>query len=191
MAPPPVAWDVPAILGRARSSDRLLAPPHSPLYCKSRMDRAGLRADRTKAAAIARAAVLACLAAAGTPASAELKVDPSSWVEPPEGIKLRADETVDLRTVSPRPIDPYAYRRGLFRALGLYEYKPLDAVPGQYTRPRYAFGLRSQSIRDALSLTGLDAESCVAPMVRMRARPTALTGSTGVSMTVMARCTFY
>jgi hypothetical protein len=144
-----------------------------------------------RAAAVVRAGALACLMVAAGPASAQLRVDPADWVEPPEGIKRRADEVIDLRTTTPPPIDPYAYRRGLFRALGLYEYKPIDAVPGQYTRPRYAFGLQSETMRDALSLTGLEADHCIAPMVRMRARTTALTGETGVSMTVLARCTFF
>ena len=146
----------------------------------------------SRSLALARAALLAGLALAAGPGAAQLRVDPSTWVEPPEGIKRRTDEAViDLRTTTRPPIDPYAYRRGLFSALGLYELKPLDAVPGQYTRPRYALGMRSGMMRDALSLTGLEPDTCIAPMVRMRARPTALTGNVGVSMTVLARCTFY
>ncbi len=142
--------------------------------------------------AVVPAALLAWLVLAAGPASAQLKVDASTWGEPPEGIKRRVDEAViDLRTTTRPPIDPYAYRRGLFSALGLYELKPLDAVPGQYTRPRYALGMRSGVMRDALSMTGLEPDTCIAPMVRMRARPTALTGNTGISMTVLARCTFY
>ena len=46
-------------------------------------------------------------------------------------------------------------------------------------------------MRDALSLTGLEAESCVAPMVRLRARQPTATGANGVSLTFLARCTFH
>jgi len=41
-----------------------------------------------------------------------------------------------------------------------------------------------------LALTGREAESCVAPMLRLRARETSISGATGVSMTVFARCRF-
>ena len=133
------------------------------------------------------ATLLGCLAA---PAAAQLKVDPAEWNANHTGIKLRTEETVDLHTTTPPPIDPYAYRRGLFTAMGLYEYKPVGAVEGQYTRPHYALGFHSDLMKDALSLTGLDAESCIAPMLRVRARQTTVTGATGVSASVFARCTF-
>ena len=96
----------------------------------------------------------------------------------------------DLRTTTPPPLDPYAYKRGLFSSMGLYEYKPIAASPGAYSRPHYALGLHSDVMRDALSLTGLDAESCIAPMLRLRARQTTVTGANGLSLTVLARCTF-
>lgn len=133
--------------------------------------------------------VLVALLGAG-PAAAQLNVDPSTWSVPRDSVRLRPDQTVDLRTTAEKPIDPYAYKRGLFKSIGLYEYKPAENVEGRYSRPRYAFGLHSDFMRDALSLTGLDAESCIAPMVRLRARQAAITGNTGVSMAVFARCTF-
>lgn len=140
---------------------------------------------------VAHAAVLVCLAAMAGPACAQIRTDPSQWGAGQGGIKLYQDPVVDLRTTAPKPIDPYAYKRGLFASMGLYEYKPAAAIEGRYTRPRYAVGLQSEFMRDALSLTGLAAESCVAPMVRMRARQATITGNTGVSMSVLARCTFY
>jgi hypothetical protein len=130
------------------------------------------------------------LATAAVPALAQLRVDPSTWGAGHEGIRLHSEELVDLHTTSEKAIDPYAYRRGLFSSLGLYEYKPAGAVEGQYTRPHYALGLHSELMREALALTGLDAESCVAPMLRLRARQATVTGSNGVSMTVFARCKF-
>jgi hypothetical protein len=139
-----------------------------------------------------RAALLGSLAAFATTASAQLKADPSMWTTGRDGsVKLRADEVIDLHTTdsSAKPIDPYAYKRGLMSSLGLYEYKRPGEVPGQYSKPHYALGLHSDTMREALSLTGLDAESCVAPMVRMRARETSVTGASGISMTLLARCT--
>lgn len=133
--------------------------------------------------------VLAALLAAA-PAAAQSSVDPSVWSATHDGIKLHSDQAVDLHTTAEKPIDPYAYKRGLFKSLGLYEYKPAESVEGRYSRPHYAFGLHSDLMRDALSFTGLDAESCIAPIVRLRTRQAVLTGNTGVSMAVFARCTF-
>lgn len=140
---------------------------------------------------VSRAALLVCLSALGGSACAQLRADPSRWGGGQDGIKLQSGEVVDLRTTAPKPIDPYAYKRGLFSSIGLYEYRPAGAVPGQYTRPHYAFGLQSELMRDALSLAGLEAESCIAPMVRLRARQATVTGATGISMSLFARCTFY
>ena len=139
-----------------------------------------------------RACLLAVLAVLAGPVCAQLRADPSAWGAGQDGIKLRTPELVDLHTTSTsiKTIDPYAYQRGLFSSMGLYEYKPMGAVEGQYTRPHYALGLHSDKMRDALSLTGLDAESCIAPMVRLRVRETTITGANGISMTVFARCSF-
>jgi hypothetical protein len=136
-------------------------------------------------------ALLICLGALTGPACGQTRSDAATWAAGHDSIKLHADEVVDLRTTAPKPIDPYAYRRGLFSAMGLYEYKPKGAAEGQYAKPHYALGLHSDLMRDALSLTGLEAESCVAPMLRLRARQTTVTGANGVTMTVLARCTFH
>jgi hypothetical protein len=140
---------------------------------------------------VSRASLLLCLAALAGPASAQLRTDPAQWSAGQDGIRIHSDEVVDLHTTAPKPIDPYAYKRGLFSAMGLYEYKPVGAAEGQYTRPHYAFGLQSELMRDALSLVGLEAESCVAPMLRLRMRQTTITGATGISMSVFARCKFH
>src|SRR5512137_35589 len=136
-------------------------------------------------------ALLACLSTLSGSACSQLRTDPATWGAGQDGIRLHSSEVVDLHTTAPRPIDPYAYKRGLFSSLGLYEYKPAGIVLGQYTRAHYAFGLHSALMRDALSLNGLEADSCVAPMVRLRARQTTVTGAGGVSMSLLARCTFY
>jgi hypothetical protein len=139
-----------------------------------------------------RAVVAAWAAALAGPCCGQLRADPALWSAARDGIKVHADEVVDLHTTdSNKPVDPYAYKRGLFSAMGLYEYKRIGEAPGQYTKPHYAVGLHSEVMRDALSLTGLDAESCIAPMVRLRAREASVTGANGISMTVFARCTFH
>ena len=140
---------------------------------------------------VSRAVLLVCLSALVGSAGAQLRADPSNWGAGRDGIRLHSGEVVDLRTTAPKPIDPYAYKRGLFSSIGLYEYKSAGAAPGQYTRPHYAFGLQSGLMRDALSLAGLEAESCVAPMLRLRTRQTTTTGATGISVSLLARCTFY
>jgi hypothetical protein len=144
-----------------------------------------------RSAVVPRAVLLACLSAGATAVGAQLRADPSTWGAGRDGIKLHSDGVLDLRTAAPKPIDPYAYKRGLLSSIGLYEYKPAGAIPGQYTRPHYALGLQSELMRDALSLAGLEAESCVAPMLRLRARQTTITGAAGFSMSLLARCTFY
>lgn len=144
-----------------------------------------------KSAAPLHVALFVFLAVVSGLGSAQLRADPSTWGAGQNGIRLQSEDVVDLRTAARPPIDPYEYKRGLFSSMGLYEYKPMGAIAGQYTRPHYALGLHSDLMRDALSITGLDAESCIAPMVRLRARQTRITGVTGMSLTLLARCTFH
>jgi hypothetical protein len=145
----------------------------------------------SRTSALLRVALLGALAILAGPGSAQLRSDSSTWGARQDSVKLHAEEIVDLHTTTPPPIDPYAFKRGLFSSMGLYEYKQMGETPGQYTRPHYTLGLHSDLMRDALSLTGLDAESCVAPMVRLRARQPTATGANGVNLTLLARCTFH
>lgn len=145
----------------------------------------------SRSSALLRAALFGSLALLAAPGSAQLRADPSTRSAGRDGIKLHSVEIVDLHTTTQPPIDPYAYKRGLFSSMGLYEYKPMGETPGQYTRPHYTLGLHSDLMRDALSLTGLEAESCIAPMVRLRARQPTATGANGVSLTFLARCAFH
>ena len=145
----------------------------------------------SRSSALLRATLLGSLAILAGPGSAQLHADPSTWGARQDSIKLHSEEIVDLHTTTPPPIDPYAFKRGLFSSMGLYEYKTMGETPGQYTRPHYTLGLHSDLMRDALSLTGLEAESCVAPMVRLRARQPTTTGANGVNLTFLARCSFH
>lgn len=67
---------------------------------------------------------------------------------------------------------------------------PRDAVPGRYQRPRYALGFRSEALRGWLKEAGIDAQSCIAPVLRLR---TKLSGEGDFSGTLWlyARCSFH
>jgi hypothetical protein len=137
------------------------------------------------------AALFGSLVILGDPAVAQLRADPSRWGSGKHGIKLHSEEVVDPRASEQPWPDPDAPKRGFLGYMGLYEYRPTGLSPGQYTRPHYALGLQSELMRDAMSVTGFEAESCIAPMVRLRAREAAMTGSAGKSLTLLARCSFH
>lgn len=68
---------------------------------------------------------------------------------------------------------------------------PHDYGPGQPIRrsPRLALGFRSEGMRNAMASLGIDAHTCMAPIVRLRGK---LADNGGVSGTfwISARCTF-
>lgn len=65
---------------------------------------------------------------------------------------------------------------------------PRDASPGTYGRPRYALGFRSEALRKLMNEIGIEANSCLAPVVRLR---TKISGEGDVSgaIWIYARCT--
>lgn len=67
---------------------------------------------------------------------------------------------------------------------------PRESTHGQYTRPRYALGFRSNTMRRWLKDLGMDAQSCLAPVVRLR---TSISSDFDVSGTlwIHVRCSFY
>ncbi len=87
--------------------------------------------------------------------------------------------------------------RGELTALGATRWTsaslielPRDAVPGRYQRPHYALGFRSEALRGWLKDAGLDAQTCIAPVLRLR---TKLSGEGALSgaLWVYARCSFH
>jgi hypothetical protein len=66
---------------------------------------------------------------------------------------------------------------------------PADVVPGRYTRPKYALGFRSDTMKGFARDMGLDADTCLAPLVRARVSLSQDSGAGGRLM-VFARCTF-
>jgi hypothetical protein len=66
---------------------------------------------------------------------------------------------------------------------------PADVVPGRYTRPKYALGFRSDTMKGFARDMGLDADTCLAPLVRARVS-LSQDSVTGGRLMVFARCTF-
>jgi hypothetical protein len=68
---------------------------------------------------------------------------------------------------------------------------PREYTPGQPIRrsPRLAIGFRSDAMRHAMEAIGIDAQHCMAPIVRLRGK---MAGNGDVSGTlwISARCTF-
>jgi hypothetical protein len=60
---------------------------------------------------------------------------------------------------------------------------------GTYTRPKVMIGVPSESMKSWMNSAGLNAEQCLLPMVRARARVSAEGEASGV-MWLYARCTF-
>lgn len=60
---------------------------------------------------------------------------------------------------------------------------------GRYTRPKVIIGLPSESMKGWMNSTGLSAEQCLLPMMRVRARLNA-EGEASGAMWLYARCTF-
>ncbi len=67
---------------------------------------------------------------------------------------------------------------------------PADVVPGRYSRPKYALGFRSDAMKGFARDMGLDADTCLAPLVRARVSLSQDSGAGGRLM-VFARCTFH
>lgn len=66
---------------------------------------------------------------------------------------------------------------------------PRDAVPGTYQRPHYALGFRSETLRSWLKEAGVDAHTCIAPVLRLRTKLSSEGGLTG-TLWLYARCSF-
>mgnify|MGYP001494666239 CR=1 FL=1 len=67
---------------------------------------------------------------------------------------------------------------------------PADVIPGRYTRPKFALGFRSNTMTNFAKDMGLDAQTCLLPLVRARLS-LSRDGDAGGRLMVFARCTFY
>lgn len=64
---------------------------------------------------------------------------------------------------------------------------PADVIPGRYTRPKYALGFRSHGMKKFANSLGLDAHTCLAPLVRARIN-FSQDGDAGGRLMLFARC---
>ena len=96
------------------------------------------------------------------------------------------------RATEPAPIEP---RRSMFAAgsslsrASLVQMPAENVVPGRYARPRYALGFRSSTMKSLVQGMGLDAEHCLAPLVRARLTMSQDGRDAGGRVMVFARCT--
>lgn len=96
------------------------------------------------------------------------------------------------RAAEPALIEP---RRSLFAAgaslsrASLVQMPAENVVPGRYARPRYALGFRSSTMKSLVQGMGLDAEHCLAPLVRARLTMSQDGRDAGGRVMVFARCT--
>ena len=67
---------------------------------------------------------------------------------------------------------------------------PAEVIPGRYTRPKYALGFRSSTMKGLAKDMGLDADTCLLPLVRARVSFSQDEGAGGRVM-IFARCTFH
>jgi hypothetical protein len=67
---------------------------------------------------------------------------------------------------------------------------PAEVVPGRYTRPKYALGFRSDTMKGLAKDVGLDAHTCLLPLVRARLSLSQEQGTSGRVM-IFARCSFH
>jgi hypothetical protein len=97
-----------------------------------------------------------------------------------------ADRTADAAAVSP-PRSLFGVGSALSRA-SLVQMPSENVIPGRYARPRYALGFRSNAMKNLAQGMGLDAEHCLAPLVRARVT-LSQNGDTGGRLMIFARCT--
>jgi hypothetical protein len=159
------------------------------------MQRRGRRVAGRVLVAIGALAV-AGSAAAQTSPPLQLQLD-SLYQLPQRGVRLpsaqqSAADAVAAAADTPAPADTRraepAYGASAARTTLLE--MPADVVPGRYTRPKYALGFRSDTMKGFMRDMGLDADTCLAPLVRARVSLSQDSGAGGRLM-VFARCTFH
>lgn len=85
-----------------------------------------------------------------------------------------------------RPRSVFAGARSSLASARLVEM-PAESIPGRYTRPKYALGFRSETMRNWANSMGFDASDCLAPLVRARLTLSP-DGDAGARLMVFARC---
>jgi hypothetical protein len=157
------------------------------------MARQSLCSSKVALAAWACAAALGSLAAqAQAPTQRQLDVIyllPAHGPDATAGARVGvvADEaasTAHTGTVRPLLRDNSAWSRAALVEM------PADQIPGRYTRPKYALGFRSSAMKNLAKGMGLDADTCLAPLIRARLSVSP-DGDAGGRVMVFARCSFH
>lgn len=97
-------------------------------------------------------------------------------------IKAHAQPAPDGRDATP------ALRASAWTSASLVEM-PRETMPGRYQRPRYALGFRSEALRGWLKEAGIDAQTCIAPVLRLRTKLSS-EGELSGALWIYARCSF-
>jgi len=114
----------------------------------------------------------------------------------PEVLDTRWSSVVRLPSSAPdyslASAEPLASWSTWSRVPALIEITPnrlAAAEPQVYFRPQFALGGRSESLRSWLRVAGLDATSCMAPLMKMHSSFAGASAHANVS--VSARCSFH
>jgi len=144
---------------------------------------------RISACIAALAASLTCWAAqAETAPSIDTQVStPSIYLFASTGaVPLLVPAAPDSR---PAPVPSFVFTGQSTSRVRLLEL-PSEHRPGQYSRPRFALGFRSDAMKSWLNERGFAASVCMAPVVRMRSK-LSKEGDWSGSVMLQARCSFY
>jgi hypothetical protein len=88
------------------------------------------------------------------------------------------------------PVDDRSFESRPLLSARLIEV-PRDVRPGQqYSRPRYALGFRSNAMKHWMKDAGVDAHTCLAPVIRLRTKLSSDREFSG-TFWMHARCTFH
>ncbi len=137
-----------------------------------------------------------CLPAAAQPISASAVDLLSSFPRPALANPIQDVRSLRAPAAEPPPAPersslPLTLRLGSGSSgMPMLMQMPQDQIPGQYTRPKYALGFQSETMRRWAKDFGIDAESCFAPIVRARTRLSQDGGLSG-SLMMQARCSFH
>lgn len=110
----------------------------------------------------------------------------------PGGALPRDPQRFDMRVAlaAPRAAEPSVTGSSATTPRATLIEMPSDHMPGQFSRPRHALGFRSEGMKQFARGMGIDADTCLAPLIRGRVSFTAA-GDGSARLMVFARCSFH
>jgi hypothetical protein len=148
-----------------------------------------IRDQRLLVACVATSALLLpCVAIADQVSDSALSLsylDPMHTGSRTQSLRLGPAQTTD-RLVAPAAQNADALSPITWSGAHLIEL-PRNDAPGTYSRPRYALGFRSEPMKSFLNEFGVDAATCLAPLVRARSKLSS-SGQVGGTLWLSARC---